>query len=199
MLHGLSTLLVETCELALTNRSTVGAPATTTNSSRTSPVGHPRSWQLADVNHTVNPLDRIGGRYESELIDDERCPMTMQVRRTTRGRRSLPAFAVRETLEELPSRRPPEASPALADVQWEQVEPDRYVVRHGARTLGFVDVVGAVFVVLAGPRYSHAVEFAQTLVFAEALGALTGDDPTPDHAVLDHWQAIRQHREGGDT
>ena len=64
------------------------------------------------------------------------------------------------------------------------VETRGYVVRRGARTLGFVDVVGAVFVVLAGPRYSHEVEFAQTLIFEEALFALSGDDSTPEQDSL---------------
>jgi hypothetical protein len=55
---------------------------------------------------------------------------------------------------------------------------DRYEIRRGAHTLGFIDVVGAVFVVLAGERYSRAVEAVQTLVFEDALGALSGDDST---------------------
>jgi len=71
------------------------------------------------------------------------------------------------------------------ELRWEQVEPDRYVVRHGTRTLGFVDVVGAVFVVLAGTRYSHAVEFAQTLAFEEAVLELCGDDKTLRAQVVD--------------
>lgn len=70
------------------------------------------------------------------------------------------------------------------ELRWEQVEPDRYVVRQGTRTLGFVDVVGAVFVVLAGTRYSHAVEFAQTRAFAEAVLTLCGDDEALRSQVL---------------
>ena len=38
--------------------------------------------------------------------------------------------------------------------------------------------------VLAGPRYSHEVEFAQTLIFEEALFALSGDDSTPEQDSL---------------
>jgi len=107
-------------------------------------------------------------------------PMTTHVPHTSRGRRALPTFAARESLEGLPSRRPPAPSSVPSSLQCEQVGLDRYVVRRGARTLGFIDVVGAVFVVLAGPRHSHAVEFAQTLVFEDALGALNGDDPPAD-------------------
>lgn len=102
--------------------------------------------------------------------------MTIHSTKTSRGRRSLPAFTARETLEQLPSRRPPEPSSVSCELAWERVESDRYVVRRGTQTVGFVDVVGAVFVVLVGPRYSHAVEFAQTLVFEEALGALAAGD-----------------------
>ena len=127
--------------------------------------------------------------------------MTIHVPQIGRGRRSLPTFTDREALEQLPSRRPPALSPSPTDLTWEQVEPDRYVVRRGARTLGFVDVVGAVFVVLSGPQYSHAVEFAQTLIFEEALAALTGKNPTLDASPLpiDTKQEIRSHRERGDT
>ena len=101
--------------------------------------------------------------------------MTTHLPHTSRGRRALPTFAARESLEGLPSRRPPAPSSAPSSLQCEQVGPDRYIVRRGTRTLGFIDVIGAVFVVLAGPRYSHAVEFAQTLVFEDALAALNGD------------------------
>jgi len=126
--------------------------------------------------------------------------MTIHVTHIARGRRALPAFTDREALEQLPSRRPPVPSPAT-DLHWEQLEPDRYVVRRGARTLGFVDVVGAVFVVLSGPHYSHAVEFAQTLIFEEALAALTGKNPTLDASPLpiDTKLEIPSHRERGDT
>ena len=112
--------------------------------------------------------------------------MTMHVPHATPNHRALPAFAAREALEELPSRRPPTASSASSALQWERVEVDRYEVRRGKRTLGFIDVVGAVFVVLAGSRYSRAIEFAQTLVFEDAVSALSGDEPTSDPSSLRH-------------
>ena len=125
--------------------------------------------------------------------------MTIHVPQIARGRRSLPAFSDRETLEQLPSRRPPAPSPSPTDMHWEQLEPDTYVVRRGGRTLGFVDVVGAVFVVLSGPRYSRAVEFAQTLVFEEALAALTGQNPTCDASPvpIDTKLRAKSHGERG--
>lgn len=84
-------------------------------------------------------------------------------------------------------------------MQWEQVESNRYVVRRAAQTLGFVDVVGAVFVVLAGPTYSHAVTFAQTLNFDEAVAALCRDDATSDPGWLprDEGPPLRRQRDGG--
>ena len=40
-------------------------------------------------------------------------------------------------------------------------------------TVGFIDVVGAVFVVLAGARYDRAVEVLQTLDFAVAVDTIS--------------------------
>ncbi len=122
--------------------------------------------------------------------------MTIDVPRIARGRRSLPALSDRETLEQLPSRRPPAPSPYPTDLEWEQLEPCKYVVRRGGRTLGFVDVVGAVFVVLSGPRYSRAVEFAQTLVFDEALAALTGQNPICDASPVPIDSKLRAQSHG---
>jgi hypothetical protein len=102
--------------------------------------------------------------------------MSAEASHAGRRPRPLPGYAARETLEELPSRRPPPAPSNSFALHWDRVGVDRYEIRRGARTLGFIDVVGAVFVVLAGERYSHAVEAVQTLVFEDALGALGGVD-----------------------
>ena len=104
--------------------------------------------------------------------------MSAEASHAGRRPRPLPGYVARETLEELPSRRPPPAPSNSFALQWDRVGVDRYEIRRGARTLGFIDVIGAVFVVLAGERYSHAVEAIQTLVFEDALSALSGDDPT---------------------
>ena len=53
---------------------------------------------------------------------------------------------------------------------------DRYEVRHRGAIVGFIDVVGAVFVVLAGSRYDRAVEVLQTLDFAAAVGSVSPVD-----------------------
>jgi len=81
------------------------------------------------------------------------------------------------TLQELPPRLPVSPPDAGATLRWERCAPERYVVWNGTRVIGYVDVVGAVFVVLAGSHYDRATEVAQTLVFDSALAALTGTDP----------------------
>lgn len=78
-----------------------------------------------------------------------------------------------KALQQLPPRRPADPPEPASVVRWERVAPDRYVVRDGNEVLGYVDVVGAVFVVLSGTRYDTATEFAQTLVFDSAIRALT--------------------------
>jgi hypothetical protein len=79
------------------------------------------------------------------------------------------------TLLALPPRRPVAPPDSGAKVRWKRIAPDRYVVRNGAHVLGYIEVVGAVFVVLAGTRHDRATEVAQTLVFDNALAALTGE------------------------
>jgi hypothetical protein len=64
---------------------------------------------------------------------------------------------------------PQAGGPAIA---WSLIDLERYEVRRGAAIVGFVDVVGHVFVVLAGDRYDHAVELAQRLDFDAAVDVL---------------------------
>ncbi|KAA9105094.1 hypothetical protein F6B43_18210 [Microbacterium rhizomatis] len=94
-----------------------------------------------------------------------------------RRSRPLPALATRESLEQLPTRMPPSPAVPSSALQWQRIGVDRYQVRIGTLTLGYIDVVGAVFVVLAGSRYSRAVETAQTLVFEDAVNILRTDAP----------------------
>ncbi|WP_309103987.1 hypothetical protein [Microbacterium sp.] len=79
------------------------------------------------------------------------------------------------TLQALPPRRPLSSPADSARVRWERTGPERYVVRDGADVLGYIDIVGAVFVVMAGARYDRATEVMQTLVFDNAIAALTGE------------------------
>ncbi|MDY0908578.1 hypothetical protein [Microbacterium sp. CFBP9034] len=104
------------------------------------------------------------------------------------GRRISPRPGVLRTLKDLPIRRPEAPAPDDARVRWELVDIDRYQVRCGEKTTGFIDVVGAVFVALAGPRYSRAVEVLQTLDFETAIAAVT---PAQDRAA----DAARARRE----
>lgn len=85
---------------------------------------------------------------------------------------ALPDFAEAEALKELPPRRPADPPAPASVVQWRLVEPNRYEVTICGTTAGYIDVVGAVYVVLAGSRYARAVELWQTLVFDDALHAL---------------------------
>lgn len=49
---------------------------------------------------------------------------------------------------------------------------DRYRVTVDGVTVGYIDVVGTVFVALAGGRYAHAIEVCQSLVWDDAVRAL---------------------------
>ncbi|MDR6200699.1 hypothetical protein QE374_002608 [Microbacterium sp. SORGH_AS428] len=73
------------------------------------------------------------------------------------------------TLQMMPENRTPAAgtaeTPDVLELRWERIAPERYRALCGEECVGFVDVVGAVFVVLAGARYDRAEEIAQTLDF----------------------------------
>jgi hypothetical protein len=75
-------------------------------------------------------------------------------------------------LRALPSRRPADPPASAARIVWELVDVDRYEVMIAGRVTGYIDVVGALFVVLAGDRYPRAVEICQTLVWSTAVAAL---------------------------
>lgn len=85
---------------------------------------------------------------------------------------AAPVLVDGEALRALPPRRPADAAARASRIQWDLVAPDRYEVRIGGEVAGFIDVVGAVYVVLAGSPYSKAVEIAQTLVWSTATTAL---------------------------
>ncbi|WP_248172516.1 MULTISPECIES: hypothetical protein [unclassified Microbacterium] len=77
-----------------------------------------------------------------------------------------------DALRALPARRPAEPSARASRIQWDLIAADRYEVRIAGETVGFIDVVGAVYVVLSGRRYDRAEEIAQTLVWSTATTAL---------------------------
>ena len=88
-------------------------------------------------------------------------------------RRSALRSRVMPTVKQLPPRRPEPPAPDDSAVRWERIDIDRYEVRTSETTVGFSDVVGAVFVVLAGARYDRAVEVLQTLDFAVAVDTIS--------------------------
>lgn len=98
--------------------------------------------------------------------------MVLETPASSSRRNAVRARALR-ALKELPTRRPEPPAPQDSAVWWELVDIDRYRVIADGRTVGFIDVVGAVFVALAGPRYARAVEVLQTLDFAAAVAAVT--------------------------
>ncbi|MDT3317639.1 hypothetical protein Q9S71_12500 [Microbacterium sp. KSW4-11] len=81
-------------------------------------------------------------------------------------------FVDSETLRALPTRRPADAAHRASRIQWDLIAEDRYEVRIAGEVAGYIDVVGAVYVVLTGPRYDRAEEVAQTLVWSTATTAL---------------------------
>ncbi|WP_292814785.1 hypothetical protein AB2L57_03380 [Microbacterium sp. HA-8] len=98
--------------------------------------------------------------------------MTIDTRQSHRRRQASPRFAAAETLKSLPPRRPVDDATNPGALSWELVDILRYRVFDSCDTVGFIDVVGAVYVVLEGERYDRAVEVAQTLLFDAAIAAL---------------------------
>jgi hypothetical protein len=74
--------------------------------------------------------------------------------------------------ERRPLAHPAGASAPVPGVIWERIDTDAYAVAVDGRTVGFIDVVGSVFVSLGGHRYDRAVEIAQSLVFEKAVAVL---------------------------
>ena len=87
------------------------------------------------------------------------------------GRDRRSPLGATESPKQHSSERPDEP-PAAPPVHCERVGFDRYRVRAGTETIGYIDVVGAVYVVLAGVHYDRAVEVSQTLALEDALAAL---------------------------
>ncbi|MFZ8758518.1 hypothetical protein ACO03V_13965 [Microbacterium sp. HMH0099] len=62
--------------------------------------------------------------------------------------------------------------PAITEIPWTRVDLDLYEVASGGYIVGYVEVVGSIFVALGGPRYDRAVEVAQHLTFHAAVDAV---------------------------
>lgn len=95
-------------------------------------------------------------------------------RRTSRPLRAAPQSAAPPEPAP-PEPAPPEPAPITPpadDVRWHRVDLERYEVVVGECVIGYVDVVGTVFVALRGTRYDRAVEIEQTLVFERTIAVL---------------------------
>lgn len=77
------------------------------------------------------------------------------------------------TLEMTPSRRSGRPEPDSSGAPYRLVIDDieRYRVIVDGTTIGYIDLVGSVFVALAGPHYALAVEVRQSLVLEDAAAA----------------------------
>lgn len=66
----------------------------------------------------------------------------------------------------------PALVPALSSIPWTRIDLDLYEVAHGGAVVGYVEVVGSVFVALGGTRYDRAVEVSQHVTFHAAVDVL---------------------------
>lgn len=67
---------------------------------------------------------------------------------------------------------PTESIDALTEIPWTRIDLDLYEVSRGGYIVGYVEVVGAVFVALGGARYDRAVEVSQHVTFHAAVDVL---------------------------
>ncbi|MBF4562130.1 hypothetical protein ITJ43_08240 [Microbacterium sp. VKM Ac-2870] len=82
------------------------------------------------------------------------------------------------TLEMTPSHRGgrPEYHSSGASYHLVIDDIERYRVLADGRTIGYIDVVGSVFVALVGPHYALAIEVRQSLVLEDAAHAVVNAD-----------------------
>lgn len=67
---------------------------------------------------------------------------------------------------------PIEVPSTTTEIPWTRIDLDLYEVSRGGYIVGYVEVVGAVFVALGGARYDRAVEVSQHLTFHAAVDVL---------------------------
>ncbi len=66
----------------------------------------------------------------------------------------------------------PNMTSIVAAQPWTRVDIDLYEIAWDGAVTGYVEVVGSIFVALAGTRYDRAVEIGQALTFPDAVEAL---------------------------
>jgi hypothetical protein len=69
-----------------------------------------------------------------------------------------------------PAAPPRAAAPPVESVVL--IAPTTYEVHRADQIVGYIDIVGGVYVALAGARYDHAVEVRQSIVLDIAVAAL---------------------------
>ncbi|TLF32240.1 hypothetical protein [Microbacterium sp. 5K110] len=77
-----------------------------------------------------------------------------------------------EPISNVAARTAEDAAPAalpVTEIPWTRIDLDLYEVARDGRIVGYIEVVGAVFVALGGTRYDRAVEVAQHLTFHAAV------------------------------
>lgn len=65
-----------------------------------------------------------------------------------------------------------EGASTIFEIPWTRIDLDLYEVSRSGVVVGYVEVVGAVFVALGGARYDRAVEVSQHLTFHAAVDTL---------------------------
>jgi hypothetical protein len=66
------------------------------------------------------------------------------------------------------------AEQVRTELPWTRIDLDLYEISRDGYIVGYVEVVGPVFVALGGPRYDRAVEVKQTVTFHTAVDAVLG-------------------------
>lgn len=64
------------------------------------------------------------------------------------------------------------ADRARTELPWTRIDLDLYEIASEGVIVGYVEVVGPIFVALGGPRYDRAVELQQALTFHTAVEAV---------------------------
>lgn len=64
------------------------------------------------------------------------------------------------------------AADARTELPWTRIDLDLYEIARGDHIVGYVEVVGPIFVALGGSRYDRAVEVCQALTFHSAVDAV---------------------------
>jgi len=98
--------------------------------------------------------------------------MVMEAPLSRRGSsKAARATTVADALADTASA-PIEVPAAVTEIPWTRIDLDLYEVSRDGYIVGYVEVVGAVFVSLGGARYDRAVEVSQHLTFHAAVDAL---------------------------